>query len=97
MLVGMDSAGGYLNVADPDWFESRVVAVQALVAELAAVDVTGVSNGELLGVLEPLERLRWSLDAVSSVVLDAADCRQVTLETAGNLTVSHITRICPQA
>ena len=90
----MDIAGGFPENADG--LGGRVDVVRRLVGELAAIDVTELSADELVDVLVPLERLRWSIDAVSSTVLHTADRRQATLELYGNFTPAHVTRFCPQ-
>ena len=72
-------------------------AVRRLVAGLSSIDVNDLSMDELVEVLVPLERLRWSIYAVSSVVLHRADRRHATLELYGNFTPAHVTRFCPQS
>ncbi len=98
MILGMDVAGGFPEDAaeGADGFGGRVEVLRRLVAGLASVDVSDLSMDELVEVLVPLERLRWSVDAVSSTVLHTADRRQATLELYGNFTPAHVTRFCPQ-
>ena len=98
IVVGMDVAGGFPEDAaeGPESFGGRVDAVRRLVAGLASIDVDDLSADELVGVLVPLERLRWSVESVSSTVLHTADRRQATLELYGNFTPAHVTGFCPQ-
>ncbi len=110
MVVGMDVAGGFPDVPESSdrsnaaggsngssCLGGRVDVVHRLVSELAAINLSELSSDELVEALVPLERLRWSLDAVSAVVLHTADRRQATLELYGNFTPAHVTRFCPQS